>query len=148
MTKLAVLDSTVQKTHEWLRDIREELGLDDEQAAYSALRATLHALRDCLNADEAAQFGAQLPMLVRGLYYEGWNPSASRPRIGNTRGFLDAVRHELREHLELQDAAHVIKAVLGIVDRHVSAGEIDKVVSALPCEMWELWPKQQAAPGQ
>jgi uncharacterized protein (DUF2267 family) len=145
MTKLAVLDSTVQKTHEWLRDIKEGLGLDDEQAAYTALRATLHALRDCLNTDEAAQFGAQLPMLVRGLYYEGWNPSAGRPRIENTRNFLDAVRHELRGHLELRDAAHVVKAVLGVVDRYVSAGEIDKIISSLRSEMRELWPEQQPA---
>jgi len=145
MTKLAVLDSTIQKTQEWLRDIKDELGLDDEQAAYVALRATLHALRDCLDTNEAAHFGAQLPMLVRGLYYEGWNPLAPRPRIGDTPTFLDAVRRELREHLDLQDAAHLVKAVLRAVDRHVSAGEIDKVVSALPFEMWELWPKRQQA---
>jgi len=145
MTKLAVLDSTVQKTHEWLRDIKEELGLDDEQAAYLALRATLHALRDCLSTDQAAQFGAQLPMLVRGLYYEGWNPSAGRPRIGNVQNFLDSVRHELRVYLELQDAAHVVKAVLSVIDRYLSTGEIDKIVSSLCREMWELWPKQQPA---
>lgn len=148
MTKLAVLDSTVQKTHKWLRDIKEELSLADEQAAYVALRATLHAWRDCLNTDGAAQFGAQLPMLVRGLYYEGWNPRTGPPRIGNTWHFLDAVRHELRDHLELQDAAYVIEAVLRVVDRYVSAGEIDKIVSSLPREMRELWPKQQVAPGE
>jgi uncharacterized protein (DUF2267 family) len=144
VTKVAVLDST-QKTREWLRDIRDELGIDDDQAAYAALRATLHAVRDCLNTDEAAQFGAQLPMLVRGLYYEGWNPPVGRPRIGDANGFLAAVRHELREHLELQDAAHVANAVLGVVDRYTSAGEVDRVVAGLPWQMEELWPRQKPA---
>jgi uncharacterized protein (DUF2267 family) len=67
MTKLSVLDTTVQKTHEWLRDIKEGLGFDNDRAAYAALRATLHGLRDLLATDQVARFGAQLPMLVRGI---------------------------------------------------------------------------------
>ncbi len=146
MTKLAVLDATVQKTHEWLRDISEELGLADERAAYVALRATLHALRDCLNIDEAVRFGAQLPMLIRGLYYEGWKPTGL-PRLRDRQSFLDAVRHEIMDYLELPDTAHVVSAVLGVADRYLSAGEVDKIASSVPFEMWKLWPKQEPAPG-
>ncbi len=148
MAKLAVLDSTIQKTHEWLRDIKDELGLDDEQPAYVALRATLHALRDCLDAHGAAHFGAQLPMLIRGLYYEGWNPPSDRPRLGDRRNFLDAVRREIMDYLELPDTARVVGAVLGVIDRHVSAGEIGKVMSALPANMRELQSKQPPVAGQ
>ena len=139
MPRLAVLDSTLQKTHEWLRDVRAELGLDDDQAAYVALRATLHALRDCLNTDETAQLGAQLPMLVRGLYYEGWDPSPAARRIRNLESFLDAVRHGIHEHIERRDAEHVAVAVLGVIGRYLSLDEIAKVARALPPEMHDLW---------
>jgi hypothetical protein len=50
MTKAAVLDTSLQRTHEWLHEIGREIGFDNEPAAYAALRATLHAVRDRLPA--------------------------------------------------------------------------------------------------
>ncbi len=73
-TGLDVFDTTVQKTNIWLNDLMKVLGWQDRHKAYLALRATLHALRDRLTVDEVAHFGAQLPMLMRGFYYEGWDP--------------------------------------------------------------------------
>ncbi len=128
-------------------DIKEELGLADEQAAYVALRATLHALRDCLNEHAAAHFGAQLPMLIRGLYYEGWNPPPGLPRLRDRHSFVDAVRREIMDYLELPDTVHVVGAVLGVADRYLSASEIDKFISAMPFEMPELGLKRQPASG-
>ena len=75
MTGLDVFDRTLQKSHEWLDDIRYELDFSERKQAYRALRSTLHGLRDCLTSEDAAHRGAQLPMLIRGLYYEGWNPA-------------------------------------------------------------------------
>lgn len=139
MTKDSVLDSTIQKTHEWLRDIKEGLGLDNDRAAYAALRATLHGFRDLLATDQVASFGAQLPMLVRGIYYEGWNPASTLTGERQRRGFLEAVRHELREHLELSDAERVARVVFDVVTMHVSPGEIEKTTHSLPREVRALW---------
>jgi uncharacterized protein (DUF2267 family) len=74
-TDLEVFDTTVHKTNSWLHELMEELGWSDRHKAYLALRATLHALRDRLTVQGVAQLGAQLPMLIRGFYYEGWVPS-------------------------------------------------------------------------
>lgn len=139
MTKDGVLESTVQKTHEWLRDIKEGLALDNDRAAYAALRATLHGLRDLLTTDQVALFGAQLPMLVRGIYYEGWNPASALTGERQRRVFLEAVRHELREHLELCDAERVARVVFDVVTRHVSPGEIEKIAHSLPRDVRALW---------
>ena len=49
-----------------------ELDWENEHKAYLALRTVLHTLRDRLSVEEAVQLGAQLPMLIRGFYYEGW----------------------------------------------------------------------------
>src|SRR5258706_13987050 len=73
-----IFDTTIRKTADWLRQIMQALGWENEQRAYLALRAVLHTLRDRLPIAEAAHLGAQLPMLIRGFYYDGWKP-ASKP---------------------------------------------------------------------
>jgi uncharacterized protein (DUF2267 family) len=139
MTKPAVIDTTVQKTHEWLGEITQRLGFDNERAAYAALRATLHALRDRLAPEAVAHFGAELPMLIRGLYYEGWHPSAERLRSTHDEDFLDSVRRELTGHDELQDTGRVVRVVLGILEDHLAASQIEHILAALPKDVRVLW---------
>src|SRR5215208_6088900 len=81
LTRLDVFDSAVEKAHTWLIDLMQELGLEDEHSAYKVLRTALQALRDRLPVEEVAAFGAQLPMLIRGLYYEDWYPTADQKSI-------------------------------------------------------------------
>lgn len=87
-TGLDVFDTTIQKTNNWLNELMELAGLQQRQGAYLALRATLHALRDRLPVDEVAQLGAQLPMLVRGFYYEGWDPTPKPVRARHKEEFV------------------------------------------------------------
>src|SRR6185369_10762254 len=48
---------------------------EDREFAYRVLRAWLHTLRDRLTVQASAHFAAQLPDLIRGIFYAGWNPS-------------------------------------------------------------------------
>jgi uncharacterized protein (DUF2267 family) len=134
------LETTVHKTHEWLSDIMCVIGADDAHLAYGALRAVLHALRDRLTVDEAVQLGAQLPMLIRGLYYEGWCPRG-KPAKTHKKEFLDAIRHQVpgpdRMHPEV-----LARAVLTVLSRHVSPGEVRDVMANLPTDLRDLWPGQ------
>jgi uncharacterized protein (DUF2267 family) len=81
-TKIEAFDTTVQKTNEWLRDISRELGDENRRHAYLALRGTLHAIRDFLPIEESAQLSAQLPMLVRGIYFEAGTHLTHQRRTG------------------------------------------------------------------
>jgi len=136
-------DSTVHKTHEWLQDLMLELGWSDRHAAYLALRATLQALRDRLSIEEAVQLGAQLPMLVRGFYYEGWTPGGKPLRIHKDE-FLDLIRGSFRATPDRLDPERVARAVFKLLSRRVSAGEIEDVKNSLPKELRELWPDRAA----
>ena len=129
--------TTLQKTHEWLNDVCNELEIQDQQTAYLALRATLHAIRDHLQVDEVAQFGAQLPMLVRGFYYEGWDPPHKRRRR-HADDFLAMMDRELRDapNVNAEDAA---RASIKVLVKRLPPGEIDQVLAQLPKEISVFW---------
>jgi uncharacterized protein (DUF2267 family) len=138
-TGLDVFDTTIQKTHSWLDDIMHVGGWPDRQSAYRALRATLHALRDRLIIDEVAQLGAQLPMLIRGLYYEGWDPSKKGLKERHPEQFLARIERELRDDGRF-DPEWVARSVFEVLAMRVSQGEIEDVKHLLPERLRHLWP--------
>jgi uncharacterized protein (DUF2267 family) len=138
-TGLDVFDTTVQKTNSWLKDVMIELGWADRQRAYLALRSTLHALRDRLTVEEVAQLAAQLPMLVRGFYYEGWNPTDKPVRTRSREEFLARIEEPFARVASI-DAEQVAHAVFAVLAARISEGEIRDVEQVLPHEIRDLWP--------
>jgi uncharacterized protein (DUF2267 family) len=140
-TGLSAFDSTLQTTHVWLNEL---VGLldwpDDQHRAYLALRAVLHALRDRLSADEAASLAAQLPMLIRGFYYEGWHPHGKPVKERRLEEFLAHIRADFPADSDF-DPEQVPRAVFQLLANHVTAGEIEKVKGTLPAEIRSLWPE-------
>jgi uncharacterized protein (DUF2267 family) len=132
-----VFDSTLQKTTVWLNEIMAGVGVDDPHVAYIALRSALHALRDRLTLAEATQLGAQLPMLVRGLYYEGWSPTRN-PVKWNAAGFLAHIRDGFRGIVDVEPEI-VARAVFRVLAKHISSGELDDVRAILPADIRTLF---------
>jgi uncharacterized protein (DUF2267 family) len=139
MTGLDVFDTTAQKTDEWLDQLMEVLGSPDRHEAYRAFRATLHALRDQLTVDEAVHLGAQLPMLMRGFYYEGWDPSNKPAKERHKDQFLARICQELRGGSPV-DPEQIARCVFGVLTSRIRCGEIEDVRQTLPSEIRELWP--------
>ncbi len=81
----APIETTLHTTDLWLCDLMEDLDWQDRSRAYRALQVVLHALRDRLPLEAVAALGSQLPLLVRGMYYEGWSPSGRHPRRASSR---------------------------------------------------------------
>ncbi len=127
----SIIARSVEKTHIWLNELSQELGDEDRQYAYRAVRAVLHALRDRVTVDVAAKLAAQLPTFIRGVYYEDWVPNRTPLAIHDVEEFLDRVAREGHMAGETE-ASLAVTAVARVLRRHVSAGEIDEVLAVLP----------------
>jgi uncharacterized protein (DUF2267 family) len=140
-TGIDAFDTTIQKTHIWLGELMQELYWQDRKNAYEAMRATLHALRDRLTVEEVAQLAAQLPMLIRGFYYEGWDPSGKPVRERHKEQFLERIEREFPGADRL-GYERVARAVFAVLAKRVSAGEIEDIRHVLPAELQGLWPER------
>jgi uncharacterized protein (DUF2267 family) len=137
-TGLAAFDRTVQKTNEWLDELMAfHDGLDRERA-YLAFRATLHTLRDRLPPEEVVQLGAQLPMLIRGFYYEGWRPTGKPLKERHKEEFLDHIGEALAGY-GLGRPEEVARGVFRVLAHRISNGEMEDVRHSLPKEIRELF---------
>ncbi|MBI3298243.1 MAG: DUF2267 domain-containing protein [Elusimicrobia bacterium] len=126
----AVFNPVIQKAGLWLKDIQETSGLRSRAEAYSAMRAVLHALRDCLPPRSAADLAAQMPILVKGVFFDGWEARAKPDRLSRDE-FMERIRLGLRGYPRL-DPALALTAVMDALYRHVSRGELDSVRAILP----------------
>ena len=131
MSEIDLIDRTVEKTNIWLNELAEELGSDDRRGAFRVVRAYLHAVRDRLTVEEAAQLAAQLPELIRGIYYEDWVPSRTPMSYRTVDEFLQRVADEALLPGETE-ASYACSAAARVLRRHVSEGEIEDVVAIFP----------------
>jgi uncharacterized protein (DUF2267 family) len=138
MTVPPSIAQTIQKTQEWLKELIENGDLADMQESLAVLRAVLHHLRDRLTLEEAVDFGAQLPTLVRGIYYEGWQPHKRRPRVRSRQDFVHQVAEKNFPNAVPSERA--IRDVFALLAHHCDPGEIADVIGQLPKEIKELWP--------
>jgi uncharacterized protein (DUF2267 family) len=141
-TGLEVFDKTLQTTHIWLDEIMEEIG-PDKHVAWHVLGAVLRTLRDRLPLGLAAHLGSQLPILVRGTYYDQWEPREKPLELRTQDEFLEHVSQGVwnTRPVNVRDATRV---VFRVIANHVDAGQVRKVVDALPADVKGLWPSIDA----
>ena len=128
---LDVLDRSVEKANIWINEVAAELDGSDRHAAYRVLRAYLHTLRDRLPVEQTALLAAQLPLLIRGLFYEGWQPHRTPLHYRDPVEFVEHVRREALLSGDTE-ASFAVQAAAAVVARHVSAGEMEDVLRTLP----------------
>ena len=130
------VERAVHKTNEWLAELTREPFIEDRAEAWRVLRAFLQTLRRQLTIDEAAQLGAQLPEMLRGVFYEGLDPSRQPERL-DRNDFLS----RLEESAGLDgagEAAAAAAAVTRVLRNRISEGEVDEALSQLPKEIRDV----------
>jgi uncharacterized protein (DUF2267 family) len=140
---LEVFDKTLQTTHIWLDEIIEDLHTD-RHTAWHVLGAVLRALRDRLQLGLNAHLSAELPLLVRGLYFDQWRPSDENLKQRSLAGFLGKVSDGLVDTKPI-GSIEASRAVFAVLARHIEPGQIAKVRQALPVDVRDLWPREAFA---
>ena len=125
------IERSVHRTNTWLKELEEELRRDDRNEAWRILRAYLQLLRDELTVDEAAQMAAQLPLVIRGAFYDGFDPSSQPAKVRDREEFLERLS-ERGQLTGAGEAAFAAECVTRVLWRHITAGELDDVLSQLP----------------
>lgn len=129
-TANAALTSAVERANAWLKDLMSDMDTDNPHEAYSALRATLHALRDRLPPELAVHMAAQLPLVIKGTFYENWK--IAKP--GRPNHHLDDFVGDIAAETNLNEdrAQELARAVCAFLASRMSEGEIDIVTRSLP----------------
>jgi uncharacterized protein (DUF2267 family) len=144
-TGIDVLDRTTQETTRWLHQIEDRLGLTDRRDAFNALRVTLHAVRDRIGADNALHLAAQLPLLIKGVFFENWEPADTPTRERDKETFLANVRAQVFRGLQV-DAEAAVRATLEVLAEHIDPAEMAKVSRLFPENMRDLFPEAPRRP--
>jgi len=140
MTMTSRISHAAQQAQEWVKELCDDARVE-EPTAYSMLRAVLHQLRDRLSVEEAAHLGAQLPTMIRGLYYEGWTPKKMpETSVRSIADFYEGVKEKLYPTPVAPE--HAVLAVFALLTRNLDAGELKHVVQQLPNDIAGLWPQQ------
>ena len=141
-TGLETFDRTLHKTNQWLAEVLDELGYGDRGVAYHAVRAVLHTLRDALPPAEVTDLAAQLPLLLKGVFFDGWSGRRAAEPPREPAAFLAEVAARYDGPSQPPDSEALTRAVLAVLRRHVSDGEISDVMHVLPQKLGDLWPAE------
>jgi uncharacterized protein (DUF2267 family) len=141
---LESIEHTVHLTHAWINELDRMLGWDNKARSYRLLRSVLQALRDWLPVNEAADFAAQLPNLLRGIYYEQWRPATTPMKNRSKADFIARIDHAFVADPIIY-TAEAVSIVFQFLSTKVAAGEIADVRHALPADVRALWSLSSAA---
>lgn len=135
----------LDKANDFIREVAFELGdLDDEPRAWRVTGAVFHTLRERLPVEESFDLLSQLPLLLKGVYVDGWNPSRKHEPIRTLAEFIERVKQKERflaphDLGDGEEAKKAVAAVFRTLKRRVSKGEANDIQSSLPEHLREFW---------
>jgi len=135
-TGVDLFDKALQTTSIWLGEIIASQGLG-RKVALKVLAVVLHRVRDRIPLELAMQLGAELPLLIRGIYYDQFRPAKTPADSGGVR-FKDEVAQWLWDVPPL-DSEQAIRTVFAVLSRHLPPDLIRDVQQALPKDTRSLW---------
>jgi uncharacterized protein (DUF2267 family) len=150
--KLQIMAVNINKytaeANRFINEVAAELG--DSSAWDMAGRVTIavfHTLREKLTPEESFHLISQLPMILKGIYVDGWDPAKQVERTDTLEEFLQHLRdHDARaagrDFGDDEQAARHFQAVLRVMSHYISDGEMKHIRQQLPrpvAQLFETW---------
>lgn len=132
------------EANKFVREVADELqNGGDATHAYRVTKSVFHTVRDVLSPQESLHLVAQLPLLIKGVYVDGWHMD-TKERIRSMPQFLDCLRRQSersagRDFGDDETAKRSVKAVLNVLKRRVAVGQIQDMIDQFPMELAGLW---------
>lgn len=139
-------DQHAQKGNEFLNHLATELGdKSNREGASRILRAVFRTLRNHLTLEENFQLLAQLPVVLKGIYVDGWAPMKKPPNVTRKLdGFYSEIMQEegylaWKDFSNEEEIAKAVKAVFKVMSDYVSKGQYEDMQAVLPKELKVLF---------
>lgn len=137
--KMVKLEKYAMDANQWIDEVAVLMQIDDRELAWKALRGVLHVIRDRLIPEEVFQLSAQFPMLIRGLFFEGYHYS-NKPEKFDVEELKDRISEALSPVTDINPEV-VFKSVLYVLYDHISEGELQDIYGNMPRDIQQLWDK-------
>jgi uncharacterized protein (DUF2267 family) len=137
MDDVKKIEKEIQILHIWIKEISYNANWDQASFSLAALRAVLQELRDHLALKDLAHLSAQLPIIIRGIFFENWTPPKSSKSTYEHYLFLKNIEERLNRYPHIE-AKSAVSAVFKTLAKHISHGEKEKMRKILP-ESIEVW---------
>lgn len=143
-TSITAFTHAAQQAQQWVNELNDDLNWEDKGRAYRLLRSVLHTTRDFLSIEEVADLSAQLPIVIRGVFFEEWDPATAPVWKRKKQDFVAQIASEF-ENEPLENIDEAVAAVFRLLDRHISQGEITQVRNSMQKSLRKLWPAAYSA---
>lgn len=142
MATVPILEDNIHQTMDWIYAIEEAChwDVDNQKKAFAALRAVLHEFRDLLPLESAARLSAQLPLVIRGIFFENWHPRFIPTQEIKKEVFLSAIAETLYPYSDV-DVEETTKGVLQVLGEKLPLGELEDIIQDMSKEIQELYKK-------
>ncbi len=129
--------SYARKGYEFIDEVARELNTDDTDKASRITRSVLRALRNRLTIEESFHFIAQLPMVLKAVYVDGWKMSLQFDKLKHISDFISEVIKEddasaWKDFSDQEEVKSAIIAVFRVLSNHISPGEVNNILEVLP----------------
>jgi uncharacterized protein (DUF2267 family) len=140
-----MFEEWTHKGNEFIKEVSNEMEIEDNRSTLRIIKAVLHSLRDRLTAFEAKDLVAQLPMLLKAVWCDGWIPGKIPDKsIKKKEDLFERVLYSseivpLKDLENVEDAKKAVIAIFSVLKRHLSQGEIDDIATQFPEDIKVLW---------
>lgn len=124
-----------------INEVTHQLGTDRDHAA-RVTRAVLHAIRDRIPPDDAIQFAQGLPMALKGVFIDRYDPSKTPVTIRHKEKFIDFVRSKnpsaAADFPDRESVIDALQAVFYVLENNMSYGQVQQIKNMLNIEIANL----------